>query len=201
METLEIRLNEVARIAVRLGQQTGCPAKLLIAQWAIESKWGERPVGHANYFGIKRAARHTKWCTVATEEVFTPAELGAWNHEHVGSPARVIATLPDGRLRVQIDDEFADYDSLDASCQDYAWLITHGEPYCAAWQQYKQNGRLAQLISGVAHAYATAPQYAELALEIADQANVSNVIDEVKTGENRSPSNASAPVGTHPTGS
>ena len=48
METLETRLNEVARIAVRLEQQTGCPAQLLIAQWAIESKWGEKPVGPAN---------------------------------------------------------------------------------------------------------------------------------------------------------
>ena len=64
MENLETRLNEVARIAVRLEQQTGCPAQLLIAQWAIESKWGEKPVGHANYFGVKRAARHTQWCTV-----------------------------------------------------------------------------------------------------------------------------------------
>jgi hypothetical protein len=57
METREIRLNEVARIAVRLDQATGCPAQLLIAQWAVESKWGEKPVGHAKYFGVKRAAR------------------------------------------------------------------------------------------------------------------------------------------------
>ena len=69
MENLETRLNEVARIAVRLEQQTACPAQLLIAQWAIESKWGEKPVGHANYFGVKRAARHTQWCTVTTREV------------------------------------------------------------------------------------------------------------------------------------
>ena len=48
MENLETRLNEVARIAVRLEQQTACPAQLLIAQWAIESKWGEKPVGKAN---------------------------------------------------------------------------------------------------------------------------------------------------------
>jgi hypothetical protein len=30
----------VARIAVRLEQETGCPAQLMIAQWAIESAWG-----------------------------------------------------------------------------------------------------------------------------------------------------------------
>lgn len=34
---------------MRLEQQTACPAQLLIAQWAIESKWGEKPVGPANY--------------------------------------------------------------------------------------------------------------------------------------------------------
>ena len=42
METLEARVNEVARIAVRLEQHTACPAQLLIAQWAIDSKWGEK---------------------------------------------------------------------------------------------------------------------------------------------------------------
>ena len=105
METLETRLNEVARIAVRLEQETGCPAQLMIAQWAIE------PVGHANYFGIKKVARHTQGCVVATREVI--------NGE------TVIENL-----------EFADYNSLDDSCSDYAWLITHGAPYRAAWKRY-----------------------------------------------------------------
>jgi hypothetical protein len=40
MENLETRLNEVARIAVRLEQQTACPAQLLIAQWAIRIEVG-----------------------------------------------------------------------------------------------------------------------------------------------------------------
>jgi flagellum-specific peptidoglycan hydrolase FlgJ len=176
METLETRLNEVAHIAVRLAQVTGCPAQLLIAQWAIESKWGEKPVGHANYFGIKRAARHTKWCTVPTQEVFTPAQLETWDHQHAASPARVITTLPDGRLRVEIYDEFADYDSLDASCQDYAWLITQGEPYHRAWQQYQRDKSLADLIGRVAQNYATAPGYAELSEKIATQSNVVTAI-------------------------
>jgi flagellum-specific peptidoglycan hydrolase FlgJ len=172
METLETRLNEVARIAVRLEQQTACPAQLLIAQWAIESKWGEKPVGQANYFGMKRAARHTKWCTVTTQEVFTPAQLEIWDHQHTASAARVITTLSDGRLSVEIDDEFADYDSLDASCQDYAWLITHGEAYQEAWQRYQRDKNLAALIGGIARRYATAPQYAALAEQIATQSNV-----------------------------
>ena len=52
MDDRENRLMEVARIAVRLEAQTGCPASLLIAQWALESQWGAKPVGHANYFGV-----------------------------------------------------------------------------------------------------------------------------------------------------
>ena len=181
METLETRLNEVARIAVRLEQETGCPAQLMIAQWAIESKWGEKPVGHANYFGIKRAARHANWCMITTQEVFTPTQLVNWNRQHTAKPALVVATLPDGRRRVEIEDEFADYASLYASCQDYAWLITKGDPYEHAWQQYQHDRNLTELITGVTQAYATDPQYGKLAMEIASQPNVRAVISMANT--------------------
>ena len=137
----------MARIAVRLEQQTACPAQLLIAQWAIESKWGEKPVGHANYFGIKRAARHTKWCTVNTREVIN------------------------GRSVVE-NLEFADYDSLEDSCRDYAWLITDGAPYRAAWERYQNARDLPALITAVARVYATDPNYARLTIAITCQTNV-----------------------------
>lgn len=176
MDDRQARLDRVAHIAVALEAQTGCPAALLVAQWAIESEWGAKPAGHDNYFGVKREARHTKWCTVTTEEVFTPLQLETWNHQHAASPARVIATLPDGRQRVEIDDEFADYDSLDASCQDYTWLITHGTPYREAWRQYQRDKNLAALIRAVARVYATAPRYADMAEEIATQSNVLQAI-------------------------
>ena len=150
-ETIETHLNEVARIAVRLEQQTACPAQLLIAQWAIESKWGEKPVGHANYFGVKRAARHPQWCTVTTREVVNGKS--------------VIENL-----------EFADYDSLADSCRDYAWLITNGAPYRAAWVRYQNGHDLGTLIASVARVYATDPAYAHLAGAIAVQANVTEAI-------------------------
>jgi len=155
MENLETRLNEVARIAVRLEQQTDCPAQLLIAQWAIESKWGEKPVGHANYFGIKRAARHTQWCTVPTREVVNGKS--------------VVENL-----------EFADYDSLEDSCCDYGWLITTGVPYHVAWEQYLKDRNLPALITAVARTYATDPDYARLTTVIADQTNVAQAISEAR---------------------
>ena len=185
MEDREQPLEEVAAIAAALEKQTDCPAQLLIAQWAIESQWGAKPVGDAGYFGIKRAARHTKFCIVTTHEVFTPAQLAVWNHQHPDRLARVIETLPDGRTRVELDDEFADYDSLGASCADYAWLITHGAPYQHAWHQYQQDKNLDALVGAVARTYATAPQYAELVCEISCEPKVKQAL-----------SNASQPVAT-----
>jgi flagellum-specific peptidoglycan hydrolase FlgJ len=172
MNDRDERLKEVARIAAALEKQTGCPAQLLIAQWAIESQWGEKPVGHANYFGIKRAARHTKFCIVTTHEVFTPAQLAGWNRQHPHQPARVIETMGDNRVRVAVDDEFADYESLDGACEDYAWLITNGERYRTAWQRYLADKDVAVLVADVAHTYATAPQYAQLVTQVAGQHNV-----------------------------
>jgi flagellar protein FlgJ len=151
-----IRLAEVAKIAVRLEAETGIPARMLVAQWAIESQWGAKPVGKANYFGVKRAKRHGKGCSVETREVIEGKDV-----------TRVC--------------EFADYDSLEDSCRDYAWLITHGAPYRAAWQNDQQDGDLCDLVTAVARVYATDPQYAWLALKIAEQPNVAAAIKAAKT--------------------
>jgi len=43
----------------------------------------------------------------------------AWNRQHSGVPARGQEKLPDGRVRVELDDQFADYDSLEDSCEDF----------------------------------------------------------------------------------
>lgn len=153
MENFETRLSEVARIAVRLEQETGCPPQLMIAQWAIESAWGAKPVGHANYFGIKKADRHTTCCTVTTREVI--------------NGKTVVENL-----------EFADFESLDDSCRDYAWLITDGAPYHAVWLQYLKDHDLKALIVGVARLYATDPQYARDVLAISSQTNVMAAISE-----------------------
>jgi len=151
-KTRNERLAEVARIALGLEAETGCPARLLIAQWALESEWGAKPAGKANFFGIKKAARHEKCCTVTTREVIN------------------------GKSVVQ-NLEFADYDSLEDSCRDYAWLITHGAPYRIAWQRYHKDGDIPALIAAVAGAYATDPKYASLASAIAGQTNVAAAIN------------------------
>ncbi|MDE2104522.1 MAG: glucosaminidase domain-containing protein [Patescibacteria group bacterium] len=149
------RLDEVARIAVKLEGETGIPPEMLIAQWALESRWGEKPSGHANYFGIKKAARHTKCCTVTTHEVIHGKE-------------------------VVLDLEFADYDNIEASCRDYAWLITNGSPYRDAWKKYQQDRSVHNLVFGIAQIYATGIGYAQLATQIASQGNVAQAIAEAR---------------------
>ena len=85
--------------------------------------------------------------------------------------------------------EFADYDSLADSCRDYAWLITQGAPYCAAWARYQADRDLHTLIVAVAGIYATDPNYARLATTIAGQANVAQAIAEALQ---EAPTNAAA---------
>jgi flagellum-specific peptidoglycan hydrolase FlgJ len=149
------RLDEVARIAVKLESETGLPAQMLVAQWALESKWGAKPAGHANYFGIKKASRHEKCCTVTTHEVVNGKS-------------------------VEMDLEFADYDSLEASCRDYAWLISNGKPYREAWRRYQQDRNVNNLVFGIAQTYATGLGYAQLATQIAKQANVADAIQRAR---------------------
>jgi flagellar protein FlgJ len=147
----QARLTQIAGIAVAMEKQTKCPPPLMIAQWAVESGWGAKPIGNANYFGIKQNSRDPESCTEPTTEVID------------GKP--VEEELP-----------FADYDSLEDSCRDYAGLITTGEPYRVAWDQYLVDRNLNALIAAVAAKYATDPGYAELVTLIANQTNVTRAI-------------------------
>ena len=45
---------------------------------------------------------------------------------------------------VEMDLDFADYPSLEDSCRDYAWLITQGAPYRAAWAAVPDRSRSAR---------------------------------------------------------
>ncbi len=168
MEDRQTRLKQIALIADTLEAQTRCPAALMIAQWALESEWGDKLVGRNNCFGMKREGRHTEFCTVPTHEVIH------------GKP-------------VVLDLEFADYDSVEDSCRDYAWLITHGAPYRAAWEQYQQIGDLQALIRTVAATYATDPNYARLITTIAGQTNITQALAEARQERsNAMPGSASA---------
>ena len=152
-----ILLAEIARIAVRIERETRVPAKMLIAQWAVESEWGAEPIGLYNVFGIKCASRHDICRQVTTHEVVK------------------------GK-RVKVVQMFADFPSLEAACRDYAWIISHGAAYRPYWDSFLQTGNVDPLIAGVAKRYATDPNYACLVTTISKQRNVAAAIAEARRG-------------------
>jgi len=179
------RLHDVACIAVPLEASSGCPARMLIAQWALESEWGAQPVGHANYFGIKYdPKRHNRFTVKTTEEWLTESQIAAWNVQHPASPARKTGKVVGDTFNVLLDDRFADYATLADACVDYTWLITHGAPYQAAWRAYQQTRDADALMAAVAKVYATAPSYALLLGEIAGQANVTLALSRAQAAWN-----------------
>lgn len=180
-EQRQQRLAAVSLIAVGVESETGVPAAAIVAQWAAESNWGAKPVGRANYFGIKHSSRDAKFCVVTTHEWFTESEIGNWNHRYPDRPARKTGKVRGAKFEVALDDLFADYDSLEASVRDYAWLISHGDSYRLAWAGYSADRDLAGLIVGIANVYSTSPSYAELVAAIAGQANVRVAIASART--------------------
>lgn len=174
------RLAEVSSVALKVAADTGVPAKLIVSQWAIESRWGSKPVGKANYFGIKCASRHKECCTVTTREWFTELEIFAWDEHHPDWPARRTGETEGNKSEVMLDDRFADYDSLEESVRDFAWLISHGQPYAAAWEQYQKDHDDDDLIAGIAKHYSTSPEYTQLVQNISRQQNVVDSISNAK---------------------
>ncbi len=162
------RLEEISDIAVKLENETGYPANVLIAQWAVESRWGEHPSCHSNYFGIKfNPTRNADSCWVDTAEAFSPAELQGWNRSHPDRLGRVLRSFPDGSMTVAISDQFAEYASLEDSSRDYVALIENAPPYRTFWKKYLDNHDAMQLLSGVAREYATNPEYARTLTSVA----------------------------------
>jgi hypothetical protein len=143
---------------------------------------GGKPCGKANYFGVKRAARHALWCLVTTREWFTQMQIADWNRKHPAEPARPTGKVNGDRIEVALDDEFADYASLADSCKDYAWMIQNVEPYRTAWGKYQANRDMNALIVAVARVYATSPSYTQLAIVISRQANVGIAIAQARRG-------------------
>jgi flagellum-specific peptidoglycan hydrolase FlgJ len=173
-------LPQIAALAVQIEAETKVPARMLIAQWAVESQWGKTPVGNNNYFGIKYNGIIDKQFTdVKTREVWNYAQIRWWNMQNPGREAQVGQLVTLGKYECFIIDRFADYASPLEACRAYAHLISTGWKYAAAWAVYLRTQDVDALISQVASVYASDPNYANLVKTIAHQANVSEAIHAV----------------------
>lgn len=124
---------EAAQAAQRA---TGILASVSLAQWALESGWGQRCTGKWNYFGVKAGRGQTGTM--------------CWTHEVVG-----------GRS-VPVQAVFRDYDSLEDAFLQHAELLTH--PQYAAGQQVKAN--LIAFVQAIGPVYATDPNYSAKILDL-----------------------------------
>jgi len=145
-------------------QQTGLPAALTMAQWALESGWGKHSPGN-NCFGIKLYPGCESRQLLVTGEWFTPAEAVKFVASVEGRTAlRDAISQPrkDGRYRYRCQDWFAAFDSLANCFVKHAKLITDGKPYARAWAAFRLlHHDPEQLARDIAPIYATDPDYAD----------------------------------------
>lgn len=140
-------VDEITPHAEKAAKELGIPARVLVAQAALETGWGKRQIKNAdgsdshNLFGIK-ASRGWDGATTQTQ-----------THEYVKGERRVERA------------EFRSYASVGEAFQDYVAFIKENPRYA---QALKHNGSEAQYLQGLQKAgYATDPAYAQKIARVA----------------------------------
>jgi len=124
--------------AEQWAKETGIPAQVFLAIMGSETNWGNA----GSYFGIKGTGT-------------------------AGSNTYATHEIVNGQ-RVNINDQFAAYNSPDEAFQHFMGLISKGR-YAPAYQQFQQTGDWQGLLKGINQAgYATDPNWANM---IAGMAN------------------------------
>lgn len=171
---------EIAEMAVKMEKETGIPAAVTIAQWATESGWGQKGIGN-NVFGMTKARRHTKSQTKSTTEDITYDQLMKFSPAERAS-VRTLDGQPingpwQGKMKVKMDREFADFDTLEDAFRDHARLLSANTgPYKTAFDRYKMTGDVQGFIRDIAPTYATDRNYSNVIGRIAGQRNVMDAI-------------------------
>ena len=128
-------LRAAAAAAQASERATGVPALLSLAQWALESGWGEHAPGH-NCFGIK-------------------AYKGCYG-------VQTLMTLEESRgVKRPVPQDFATFPALDACFVKHALLIAAGKPYLGPWKEFQKHRDAERLAREIAPIYATDSRYAE----------------------------------------
>ena len=156
---------------------TGIPAEMIVAQWAIESAWGEKSPGN-NCFGIKQYAGAAGRQLLSTTEWFTGVELArflASGDDRTANLAQPIQSNSKGRQKYLVQDWFATFPALSTCFAKRAALFNTGvyAPFAAA---YRQSHDFPALVRGIAPKYATDPGYATQVLAVANMTQVKAAI-------------------------
>ena len=143
-------IDSHVQAAIEAQRKTGVPASLTLAQALIESGAGQSSLAatYNNYFGIKGSGTAGSVSLPTTEYVN-------------GSPITVNA-------------DFAVYNNAEESFEAHGQLIAGTHPgwtpyYAVPWAQYQQDHDAYALARGIAHIYATDPNYAETITNVMQQ--------------------------------
>jgi flagellum-specific peptidoglycan hydrolase FlgJ len=129
-------LREMVPAALEIERKYGLPAKVILAQAALESNWGKAAIGKYNVFGIKGRG--------------SQGSIGVMTREHLK-----------GRW-VRMRDNFAHYGSYQEAFEAYARTIHNGR-YKRALAAKENPVQYAKALQGV---YATDPGYAGKVISI-----------------------------------
>ena len=129
-----LKLARAAQAALIAEKQTKLPKEITLAQWALESGWGQHEPGN-NCFGIKSYPNDTGQQELMTCEVYSGVTKKVWQY-------------------------FATFPTLGDCFTKHAQLITQSPRYSMPWGNFLANGDVNQLVDGIAPIYATDRSYA-----------------------------------------
>lgn len=169
-------LRRIAKAAVHIERTRNIPAELATGMTIIESAWLGKSIGN-NAMGIK-AAKGQPFRRVVTTERLTPKQLEAERAKgyRIVSYERPVAVL---------EQDFADYATLEECFEAYADLLTKGRYFKDRFARYLEHLDLERLLSDMSGKdgqppYFTGAGYVELWRSIVNQANVKAAIAEAR---------------------
>lgn len=169
-------LRKIARAAAHIERTRNIPAELTTGQCVIESAWLGKAIGN-NAFGIK-SVKGQPFRRVVTTERLTPAQLEAERAKgyRIISYVNQVATL---------EQDFADYWTLEECFEAYADLLTKGRYFKDRFARYLEHRDIERLLSDMSGKdgqppYFTGAGYVDLWRSIVGQANVKAAIAEAR---------------------
>ncbi len=172
-------LRAAAQASLECEKSTGVPCELTLAQWALESGWGEHSPMN-NCFGIKYYIGAPGGQFLDTMEWMTIEQCQQWLTVNPLRSAKIQSDAPSrGRLKYLCRDQFAAFRYLSECFIKHADLLTRGA-YGNFLGTFKASGDLPTYISNVAKVYATDPHYADELMGILHMQEVLAALKEIR---------------------
>lgn len=170
-------IKEVGEIAKRLEAQTGVPAKLILAQFGLESGWGEHQSGAFNFFGIKakKGSDDSNSKLAWTTEDLTQSQFDAlppdMKEGAYEDGKKTMPTTWTGKKLIHLRDRFQSFGSLEEGMRAHADLLSN-KGYKPLIDEYKKTGDLSKFASR----YATDRNYKDKITGLMASAKVEGLV-------------------------